>query len=70
MATLESTPSFKALCRAFLCTVLLAATGCAAEVGSDAWCEQMVEKPKGDWTTNDATAFAKHCVFKSYDPEK
>jgi len=22
------------------------------------------EKPKGDWTANEATDFAKHCVFK------
>jgi len=40
---------------------------CAPEVGSDAWCENMVETPKGDWSTNDATEFAKSCVFKSYD---
>ena len=40
---------------------------CAPEVGSDAWCEDMVETPKGDWSTNDATEFAKSCVFKSYD---
>ncbi|MCK5326950.1 MAG: DUF3012 domain-containing protein, partial [Woeseiaceae bacterium] len=23
--------------------------------------------PKGDWTTNDAKAFAEHCIFKEYD---
>ena len=40
---------------------------CAPEVGSDAWCEDMVETPKGDWSANDATEFAKSCVFKSYD---
>jgi hypothetical protein len=40
---------------------------CAPEVGSDAWCEDMVETPKGDWSTNDATEFARSCVFKSYD---
>lgn len=42
---------------------------CAPEVGSDAWCEDMVETPKGDWSTNDATEFAKSCVFKSYDDD-
>ncbi|MBN7821576.1 DUF3012 domain-containing protein [Bowmanella sp. Y26] len=45
------------------CCALL--TACAPEVGSKAWCEDMKEKPKGDWTTNEATDFAKHCVFSS-----
>ena len=38
-------------------------TGCA-KVGSEAWCNGLKEKPKGDWTANEATDFAKHCVFK------
>ena len=42
--------------------ILLA--GCAPEVGSDAWCKQMQEKPKGDWTANEAADYAKHCVLK------
>lgn len=42
--------------------VLLA--GCAAEIGSDEWCEDMKEKPKGDWTANEAKDFAKHCLLK------
>lgn len=37
---------------------------CSPEVGSDAWCKAMKEKPKGDWTANEASDFAKHCVFK------
>jgi Protein of unknown function (DUF3012) len=40
---------------------------CAPEVGSDEWCEDMAETPKGDWSTNEATEFAKSCIFKSYD---
>ncbi len=39
-------------------------TACAPEVGSEAWCKQMKEKPKGDWTANEAADYAKHCVFK------
>jgi len=35
-----------------------------AKVGSEAWCNDLKEKPKGDWTANEATDFAKHCVFK------
>ncbi len=37
---------------------------CEAEVGSKEWCNDLKEKPKGDWTANEAADFAKHCVFK------
>ena len=43
--------------------------GCAPEVGSDEWCKDMVDKPKGDWSTNEAKEFARSCVFKSYEDE-
>ncbi|WP_114766846.1 DUF3012 domain-containing protein [Vibrio rhodolitus] len=33
------------------------------EVGSEEWCEDMKQKAKGDWTANEATDFAKHCIF-------
>lgn len=39
-------------------------TGCSPEVGSEAWCEDMKETPRGDWSANQAAAFAKSCVFK------
>jgi len=39
-------------------------TGCAPEIGSEAWCKQMQEKDKGDWSANEAADFAKHCLFK------
>ncbi|MDM3871371.1 DUF3012 domain-containing protein [Porticoccus sp. W117] len=48
-----------------IATIMLAA--CAPEVGSKAWCEAMKEKPKGDWTANEAADFAKHCIFRSDD---
>ncbi|AYA66663.1 DUF3012 domain-containing protein [Alteromonas sp. RKMC-009] len=41
--------------------------GCAPEVGSKAWCADMKEKPKGDWTANEAGDFAKHCLFSDDD---
>jgi len=47
-----------------LAIALLALTACAPEVGSDAWCAEMKEKPKADWTTNQTADFAKSCVFK------
>lgn len=37
---------------------------CAPEVGSDKWCQQLKDKPKGDWSLNEATDFAKHCILK------
>ena len=43
--------------------LLCFAVGCGPEVGSEAWCEDMKEKPKGDWTANEAADFAKHCLL-------
>ncbi len=37
--------------------------GCSPEVGSDKWCSEMKERPKGDWTVSEAADFAKHCVL-------
>jgi len=49
---------------AALSIALLALTACAPEVGGDAWCAEMKEKPKADWTANQTADFAKSCVFK------
>lgn len=38
-------------------------SACAPEVGSPEWCADMKEKPKGDWSANEAADFAKHCVL-------
>ncbi len=46
----------------FLAPILLVAA-CSPEVGSKEWCEAMKKKPKGDWTANEAGAFAKNCIF-------
>lgn len=37
-------------------------SGCAPEVGSDAWCEALGKKSKADWSTNEALDFAKNCL--------
>ncbi len=47
-----------------LSPLLLLLWACEPEVGSEKWCKMMKDKPKGDWTTNEAKDFAKHCVFK------
>ena len=39
---------------------------CAPEVGSEKWCENIEDTAKSDWSANDAKAFAKYCVFKTY----
>jgi hypothetical protein len=58
----------KTVLKSFLVAGLLsvAAVGlsaCSPEVGSKEWCADMKEKPKGDWSANEAAEFAKSCVF-------
>ena len=48
--------------------ILLAISSCA-KVGSDAWCEKQEDKPKGDWTANEAGDYTKYCVM-GIDPNK
>ena len=35
-----------------------------APVGSERWCQKMDDKPKGDWSSNEAIDYAKHCVLR------
>ena len=42
---------------------------CTPEVGSKRWCEQLKEKPKGDWSANEAADYAKHCLFSGGEGE-
>jgi hypothetical protein len=39
-------------------------SACSPEVGSEAWCQAMKDKPTGEWTANETSDFAKHCLFK------
>jgi hypothetical protein len=48
---------------ALLAFVVAPLAACSPEVGSKEWCEQMRKKPKGEWSANDAAAFAKSCVL-------
>lgn len=50
-----------------LAGLVLLLGACAPKVGSPEWCEKMEEKPKGDWTVNEAKDYARHCVFDSED---
>lgn len=48
----------------FLILIFALLSACAPEVGSEGWCENMDQTPKGDWSSNEAVDYAKHCVFK------
>ena len=43
---------------------LLLLSACSAEVGSEKWCANMKEKAQADWTANEASDFARHCIMK------
>jgi len=38
--------------------------GCSHEVGSEAWCKDMKEKPKREWSASEMADYTKYCVFK------
>jgi hypothetical protein len=48
----------------FVTTLIVMLIGCSPEVGSDEWCQDMKEKPKGDWTASETADYAKHCIIK------
>lgn len=58
------TPMKRSLVWMCLLAVSAGLTACAPEVGSDSWCQQLKDKPKGDWSMNEAADFAKHCILK------
>jgi len=37
--------------------------GCAPKIGSQEWCDNLKEKPKGDWTAIETKDYAKNCIF-------
>ena len=41
------------------------AAACKPAVGSRAWCEDMDDKPKGDWTANDTAEYLKSCIIRT-----
>lgn len=51
--------------QAMLILTIVALAGCKAEVGSRKWCENMDEKPKGNWTANETAEYLKSCVFRN-----
>lgn len=43
--------------------LMIFASGCSPEVGTTEWCVMMKEKPKGEWTANEAGDYAQHCLL-------
>lgn len=52
--------------RLVLASIALVVLGaCSAEPGSEKWCDAKKEQPKSEWTMDDATTFARHCLLDS-----
>jgi hypothetical protein len=49
-------------------TTCLLMAGCD-RIGSEAWCEKQSQRPKEDWTLEEAADFTKYCVLHM-DSEK
>jgi len=64
LKTMTAKPTAKLGAIALVLAFTAGLSACAPEVGSEAWCKQMKDKPSGDWTANEAADYAKHCVFK------
>jgi hypothetical protein len=56
-----------ALKATLVASLLSTVAACAPEVGSKRWCAVMRDKPRGDWTANQALDFARHCVLAGGD---
>lgn len=48
---------------AFAVVAVAGLSACSPEVGSKEWCTDLKEKPKGEWSANEASDFAKHCIL-------
>jgi len=55
----------------FLVAVLfaLSLSACTDRVGSEKWCANLKDKPKSDWTMEEAGDYTKYCVL-GMDPAK
>ncbi len=56
----------KLLSISFALLLLASFSGCTAEPGTKAWCDNMKNKDKGEWTADEAGTFTKHCVLGNY----
>ena len=49
--------------------ILSLALGACDRVGSEAWCQKLKERPKGEWTVEEKKQHTKYCVL-GFDSEK
>ncbi len=61
---MHSVRQAKVMLGALLLAALVWVAACAPEVGSERWCQAMSDKPRGDWTANEALEFARSCVLR------
>ena len=47
----------------FVVVAISAVVACSPAVGSKEWCEDLKEKDKAQWTAQEGTDFAKHCIM-------
>lgn len=40
-------------------------SACGDEVGSKSWCQDLRDKPKTDWSSQNAIDYAKHCLLNN-----
>jgi hypothetical protein len=45
-----------------LFVVVLTTAACSAEIGSEAWCKEMQEKPKEEWLAEEISPFFSSCI--------
>jgi hypothetical protein len=58
----------KSVIIAGLVSLIAFLSACAPTTGSDEWCEALKQKPKSDWTANEAGDYTKYCVLGVAEP--
>jgi len=54
----------RGLAVALFIVCLAGVAGCSPEVGSEAWCTEMKQKPKQEWSAQEAADYTRYCVLK------
>ena len=47
-----------------LAAVAALIAACTPAIGSEEWCNDLKQKPKGEWSVSEAADFAKHCLLR------
>ncbi len=48
-----------------LLAAALLLTACSPEVGSDAWCKELRDKPKVEWIAEEVKGFTNYCIGRN-----